>query len=200
MRNITLFILSAAALTAAPQLRLSTASIGPLNIAVGQNGPTQSIEAGNIGDGSLSLTATSNVAWITASIGGSHVCSSVPGSGGNCVSVQIALPTASLPKGIQTGIVTVSDPNAIDSPQNITVTVQMGGAVAVGHQLGAAGTQLIAQASQSFVHAMNSTVLIGAAIAWAGALVALALLPARPPEAVDELEIATDVELVLAAA
>ena len=37
--------------------------------------------------------------------------------------------TASLPAGISTGIVTVSDPNAVDAPQTITVTVQIGGAV-----------------------------------------------------------------------
>ncbi|HZQ85332.1 MAG TPA: MFS transporter [Acidimicrobiales bacterium] len=73
----------------------------------------------------------------------------------------------------------------------------IGGAVAVGHQLGAAGTQLIAEASQSFVHAMNDTVLIGAAIAWAGAIVALALLPARPAEVVEEPEIPTELELEL---
>jgi MFS family permease len=63
----------------------------------------------------------------------------------------------------------------------------IGGAVAVAHQLPVGGAQLIADASQSFVHAMNSTVLIGAAIALAGALVALLFLPARATEAEDEL-------------
>ena len=37
--------------------------------------------------------------------------------------------TSALPAGTATGIVTVSDPNAVDAPQTITVTVQIGGAV-----------------------------------------------------------------------
>jgi uncharacterized protein (TIGR03437 family) len=39
------------------------------------------------------------------------------------------LNTSALPAGIATGIVTVSDPNAVDAPQTITVTVQIGGGV-----------------------------------------------------------------------
>ena len=80
----------------------------------------------------------------------------------------------------------------------------IGGAVAVAHQLPVGGAQLIADASQSFVHAMNSTVLIGAAIALAGALVALLFLPARASEAEDELVevdmVTAESELELAAA
>jgi uncharacterized protein (TIGR03437 family) len=108
-------LLSAAALYATPQLRLSTSTIGPLNIAVGQNGVAQTVQTTNIGDGTLSLSASSNVPWITATIVGANV--------------QIALATATLAKGIVTGIVTVTAANAIDSPQTISVTVQMGGGV-----------------------------------------------------------------------
>jgi uncharacterized protein (TIGR03437 family) len=43
--------------------------------------------------------------------------------------VQIALKTSSLSRGNYTGTVTVSDPNATDAPQTITVTVQMGSAI-----------------------------------------------------------------------
>jgi uncharacterized protein (TIGR03437 family) len=43
--------------------------------------------------------------------------------------VQIALQTSSLAKGAFTGTVTLSDPNAVDAPQFITVTVQIGGNV-----------------------------------------------------------------------
>jgi uncharacterized protein (TIGR03437 family) len=48
---------------------------------------------------------------------------------GNCNPIKIALNTASLAKGAYTGIVTIADPNAIDAPQNITVTVNVGGGV-----------------------------------------------------------------------
>jgi uncharacterized protein (TIGR03437 family) len=116
MRHLTVFLLSAAALYATPQLRLSTSTIGPLNIAVGQNGTTQTVTTSNIGDSTaLSLTATSNVSWITPTIAGT--------------SVQMGLNTSSLAAGIFTGIVTVNAAGAIDSPQTITVTVQMGGGV-----------------------------------------------------------------------
>jgi EmrB/QacA subfamily drug resistance transporter len=64
----------------------------------------------------------------------------------------------------------------------------IGGAVTVGHLLPAGGQQLIADASQSFVHAMNGTVLIGAVIAFAGALVALLFLPARAADEVDTVD------------
>jgi len=104
------------ALYATPQLRLSTSAIGPLNIAVGSNGATQSVTTSNIGDGSaLSLSASANVSWITASIAGANV--------------QIALNTSTLTQGTATGIVTVTAAGAIDSPQTIVVTVMMGGGV-----------------------------------------------------------------------
>jgi uncharacterized protein (TIGR03437 family) len=115
MRYIIAVLLSAVALYATPQLRLSTSTVGPLNIAVGSNGTTQIVSTSNIGDGTLSLSASANVPWITASIAGT--------------SVQIALNTATLAQGMATGIVTVSAPNAIDSPQTIVVTVLMGGGV-----------------------------------------------------------------------
>src|ERR1039458_6971722 len=113
MRHVIVLLLSAAALYATPTLRLSTSTVGPLNIAVGQNGTTQTVSTSNIGDGTLTLTASANVLWITASI-----------VGGN---VQIALPTSALAQGVATGIVTVNAAGAIDGIQTIAVTVQMGG-------------------------------------------------------------------------
>jgi uncharacterized protein (TIGR03437 family) len=108
-------VLSAAALYATPQLHLSTSTIGPLNIAVGQNGSTATVTASNLGTGSLSLSASANVAWLNPSISGN--------------SVVIGLTTNALAQGIFTGLVTVSSPGAIDAPQTISVTVQMGGGV-----------------------------------------------------------------------
>jgi uncharacterized protein (TIGR03437 family) len=114
MRYFTL-LLSAVALYATPQLRLSTSTVGPLNIAVGQNGPLQTVTTSNIGDGTLQLSASASVPWINPTIGG----------GG----VLLALNTSTLAQGIFTGLVTVTAANAIDSPQTIAVTVQMGGGV-----------------------------------------------------------------------
>ena len=93
MRHLTAVLLSAVALYATPQLRLSTSTVGPLNIAVGANGTNQTVTTSNIGDGTLALSASANVPWIAASIVGSNV--------------QIALNTSTLAQGMATGIVTV---------------------------------------------------------------------------------------------
>ncbi len=113
---VILLSLSSALFAAAPELRLASSSIGPIYIAAGQNGPTQSDAATNIGSGTLSLSVSANVSWINATVSASN-------------SIQIALATSSLANGPYTGIVTVSDPGAIDAPQNITVTVQVGSPV-----------------------------------------------------------------------
>ncbi len=115
-RSIFLCGLFCGLVTAAPQLRLSTAAVGPVFVAVGQNGAAQSVTASNIGDGSLALSAAANVSWLTPSV-------AAPGT------IKIALNTAALTRGSYTGVVTVSDPNAVDAPQTIVVTVQVGSAV-----------------------------------------------------------------------
>jgi uncharacterized protein (TIGR03437 family) len=118
--------LFAAGLQAAPRLRLVSSTVGPVSIAQGANGSQQTVEAYNALDGSLNLSLSSSVSWIGASVGAQRACSSQPGL---CIPLQFALNTSGLPAGIATGIVTVSDPNAVDAPQTITVTVQIGGAV-----------------------------------------------------------------------
>lgn len=148
------------ALYATPQLRLSTSTIGPLNIALGQNGITQTISTSNIGDGTLSLTASANVPWITASIVGAGV--------------QIALNTSTLTQGIDTGIVTVTAAGAIDSVQTISVTVQMGGGVPNSLNLylppgGAASTTFIASSQLNDAVSAPSGGLTLAVLATGGA-------------------------------
>jgi uncharacterized protein (TIGR03437 family) len=117
---------SAANLRGAPKLRLAQTALTPASIAQGSNGPTQSVEARNAGDGALSLQVSSSVSWLVPTIGAARTC--VDGNG-SCLPIQIALQTASLAKGTYTGFVTVNDPNAIDAPQTIAVTVQIGGNV-----------------------------------------------------------------------
>ncbi len=115
IKLVAIFLALAGALSAAPELRLATTLIGPLYIAAGQNGSTQTVAAANIGDGTLSLSASANQPWLTVSIVSN--------------AVQIALGTSGLAAGQYTGIVTVSAPGAIDAPQNLTVTVQIGSPV-----------------------------------------------------------------------
>jgi hypothetical protein len=56
----------------------------------------------------------------------------------------------------------------------------LGGAVEVAAQLGGtSGQSLLDDARQAFVHAMGNAVLVGAAVALVGAIVALIWLPAR---------------------
>src|SRR5207248_11033051 len=61
---------------AAPKLRLTASTLGPLSIAQGANGATQTVEAYNAGDGSLSLTPTTPVSWITVTVGVQRACTS----------------------------------------------------------------------------------------------------------------------------
>ncbi|MGI8743299.1 MAG: hypothetical protein ACR2NN_12160 [Bryobacteraceae bacterium] len=130
MRKLVVTGLCFAAFTAsafaAPKLRLAQTVVGPVTIAQGSNGAVQSIDARNASDGNLNLQVSSSVPWLAPSLGAPHNCAD--GTSG-CTPVQIALQTASLAKGSYTGFITVTDPNAIDAPQTIAVTVQIGGVV-----------------------------------------------------------------------
>jgi uncharacterized protein (TIGR03437 family) len=96
-------------------------------MAVGQNGPSQVIEAANVGDGQLSLSFTSSVPWASASAGVARPCQRL--SAPSCIPVTINFNTASLPRGLASGTITVNDPNAIDAPQSVVVLAQPGGGV-----------------------------------------------------------------------
>jgi uncharacterized protein (TIGR03437 family) len=118
-------------LGAAPMLRLTSATVGPVSVAPGASGPAQIVEAYNAGDGALSLSLSSSVSWISASVGAPGTCRTTTASKA-CIPLQIALNTGSLGAASTpyTGIVTVSaDSNTIDAPQTITITVQVGGGV-----------------------------------------------------------------------
>ena len=118
-------LLFVSGLSAAPQLNLIQTSL-TVSVPVGTNpsGP-YTLDTFNIGSGSLSLTATSSVPWLVPTVGTSQVC----GLRGGCYPVAIAFETASLAAGTYNGTITLSDPNAVDSPQNIYITAQVGGDV-----------------------------------------------------------------------
>ena len=121
-------------LEAAPMLRLSSATVGPLSIAAGANGVNQTVVAYNIGGGTLAPAVSSSVSWITPSVGAATSCMVVlpTGSPTQCIPLVFALNTASLAASgtAYTGIVTVTaSADTVDAPQTITVTVLIGGAV-----------------------------------------------------------------------
>ncbi len=124
-RHVLLMLALAGAATAAPKLRLSTAAVGPVFVTQGQNGPSQAIQAAKIGDGALTLAASSNVPWITVAFGAVSSCALST----SCTTVGIGLSTSTLSRGQYTGVVTLTDPHAIDAPQTFTVTIQVGSAV-----------------------------------------------------------------------
>jgi uncharacterized protein (TIGR03437 family) len=121
-----LFLIGAGSMSiAAPRLSLTQTAF-TVAVTPGSNGATQSLDAANLGDGSLNLQTSSSVTWLVATIGSAHQCS---GGSATCNTVQIALQTSSLAKGTFTGIVTITDPNAVDAPQFVTVTALVGGTV-----------------------------------------------------------------------
>jgi len=121
-----LFLMMAASIWAQPKLRLSTTTVGPVTFAQGAVAAGQTIEARNAGTGNLSLALTSDVPWMTAVIGASRACTVLEGT---CLPINIGFQTTTLARGTYTGTLTVRDPNAIDAPQSVTVTVQAGGGV-----------------------------------------------------------------------
>lgn len=110
--------------SAAPKLGLSATSVGPINTQPGQAGPTQTLQAYNLGDGNLTLTATASASWLSATVGSKTACGQ---AAGGCYTISIALNTAAVPAGNYTEFITVSDPNAVDAPQDIAVTVNTNG-------------------------------------------------------------------------
>ena len=126
LRSIFLVCISAAALAAAPQLRLSTSAVGPVYIGSGASAPAQTINVFNTGDGTLNLSVTSSASWLTGSLGSPTTCTGGPVT--SCIPLRVSLTTANLAVGTYTESLTLTDPNAIDSPQSVTVTVQVNGA------------------------------------------------------------------------
>ena len=101
--------------SAAPMLRLSN-SVVTAQVPVGVNAPAQTIAVTNAGDGTLSPTVSVSppAAWLAA------------GYCDVCHYIQFGFGSASLAAGTYTARVTVSDPNAVDSPQVVIVTLQVG--------------------------------------------------------------------------
>lgn len=119
-----LLALFSSALSAAPRLVLSASTINVTPVAPGSNGPAQTVEAMNAGNGSLNLTAQASASWLSATIGAAGPCRILSGT---CNQIAITLSTASLAAGTYNEFIILTDPNAIDSPQQIAVNVTVAG-------------------------------------------------------------------------
>ncbi|MCC6590141.1 MAG: hypothetical protein IT168_25845 [Bryobacterales bacterium] len=75
---------------------------------------------------SLRLTTASTANWVTATVGSRRACSKREG---DCLPIRFTFATQQLQTGRYSATVTVSDPNAVDAPQNVLVIVQVGGGV-----------------------------------------------------------------------
>ncbi len=126
--GILLLSFGAATLAAAPQLRLSNTAVGTIYVENGANAAAQTVNAFNVGNGALNLSVISSASWLSGTMGQPATCSGGPVTA--CIPIKISLNTSGLAVGTYTEWLTLTDPNAIDSPQNITVTVQVGGAPA----------------------------------------------------------------------
>ncbi|HUS08718.1 MAG TPA: hypothetical protein VMZ52_20610 [Bryobacteraceae bacterium] len=129
LRRVSRIVTGIAAFTslavAAPRLRLSTSAVGPISVAAGGTANARPVETYNVGDGVLNLRLASSAAWLKPSFGTQQDCL----INSRCTPLQISVQPGTLARGTYTGIITVSDPAAIDSPQDITVTIQVGGGV-----------------------------------------------------------------------
>jgi uncharacterized protein (TIGR03437 family) len=114
----------APALFAAPRLALSTVAVGPVFTNPGTSPNPQTVEAFNAGDGSLNLSTTSSSSWLSASLGAQRPCTTRTGT---CTPIVITFATSGLAAGTFTEYITVTDPNAVDTPVDISVTVTVAG-------------------------------------------------------------------------
>ncbi len=105
---------------AAPRLVLSSPSLTLGPVVPGSNVYAQGEEAQNAGDGSLNLTATPSASWISAAIGAAGPCTALSGT---CNQIAITLSTTGLAAGTYKEFVMLTDPKAIDSPQQIALIV-----------------------------------------------------------------------------
>lgn len=133
MRNIrpfhtlimaAVFAVVCPALQAAPRLVLSSSALTPPRINPGSNGTVQTVEALNAGDGALNLTATASASWLSATVSAAKPCVILTGT---CNTISISFATAALAPGSYTEYIVLNDPNAVDTPQEIAVTILVRG-------------------------------------------------------------------------
>jgi hypothetical protein len=91
-----------------------------LNFGVTTSGmttPSQIIYINNSGEGTLNWSVSNNVSWLNCS----------PSSGTNAGAVTVSVDVTGHSAGTYTGEITVTDPNASNSPQKVSVTLNVYG-------------------------------------------------------------------------
>ncbi|HEY3740385.1 MAG TPA: hypothetical protein VGL53_11095, partial [Bryobacteraceae bacterium] len=122
-----LFTASAAVSFATPQLQLSQTALFTIAPPQAQT-VAGTILALNVGDGNLRLSLAPSASWISvAKAKASKQACRAYSDASQCFAYQISVNTKGLPNGVTTGSVDVSSPNAKDAPQNIVVTIVVGG-------------------------------------------------------------------------
>ena len=96
-----------------PKIGLSRQTLNFGAMVGGVATKAQSVIVSNTGGGTLAWAASSDKSWLSAS----------PASGTGTAVIQVSVNPAGLSAGTQTGKITVSDPNASNTPQEITVTM-----------------------------------------------------------------------------
>jgi hypothetical protein len=94
-----------------------TISLNKSSLDFGTSDTTRTFTVSNTGGGTLNWSVSDNRAWMSVS----------PSSGQNFGGVVVTVNRTGLSAGAYTGTITVSDPNATNSPRTISVTMQVGG-------------------------------------------------------------------------
>ena len=94
-----------------------TISLNKSSLDFGSSGTSGSFTISNSGGGTLNWSVTDNRSWLSAS----------PTSGQNAGTITVTVSRTGLSAGTYTGTITVSDPNASNSPQGVSVSMQVGG-------------------------------------------------------------------------
>ncbi|MCX6580378.1 MAG: Ig-like domain-containing protein [Candidatus Aminicenantes bacterium] len=98
-----------------PEINLNRTFLNYGSTLSGAATPPQTVVIKNTGVGVLSWTAVSNTSWLIVS----------PGSGTGPGILTISINPSGLPVGTHTSFITVTDPDAGNSPQNIVVTLRI---------------------------------------------------------------------------
>ncbi|MBU1318265.1 MAG: hypothetical protein KKG33_03890 [candidate division Zixibacteria bacterium] len=100
---------------AIPVIELDKSSMYFSGITLGPNPATQTFSITNVGDGTLDWAATDDATWLT--------CDPSSAVGDRTVTVEID--KTGLSAGIHTATISVEDPSASNSPQEIAVTLEL---------------------------------------------------------------------------
>jgi hypothetical protein len=104
-----------------PVIAVSPSSLTAVGAVGAANPPPQTFTVGNTGMGTLNFTVAETATWLTIST----TSGSLAAGASQTVTVTFNTTTPVLPAGTHTATIRVSDPDAPNSPQNVTVTLEV---------------------------------------------------------------------------